>query len=197
MSALSVLESGHWIIIGLGNPGERYYRTRHNLGFMMIDLLVKRWGMGSLQRQGKADWAQGTFAGCKIDLLKPLTFMNLSGIAVRKFMESSENMGAKLLVVFDDLNLPLGKLRLRVRGSAGGHHGVESIIEQLQTEEFFRLRLGIGLENPPAGNTADFVLSSFSSNEGETVKEMLQAGIEVIESLLVQGAEKTMSLFNR
>jgi peptidyl-tRNA hydrolase, PTH1 family len=190
------LENSEWIIVGLGNPGESYRQTRHNLGFMIADLLAERWKAGFFHRRGKSEWARGTFSGSKVLLLKPLTFMNLSGTAVRQWVETPESQSARLLVVYDDLHLPLGKVRLRLRGSAGGHHGVESIIEQLQTKEFLRLRLGIGMENQ-SKDTADFVLSPFSRPEWETVKEMLQQSAQAIESLIVHGAEKTMSLYNR
>ena len=163
---------------------------------MVAEQLAERWAAGPFRRGGKSEWTRGGFSGSAVLLLKPLTFMNRSGQAIRHWVEAPENEGARLLVVYDDLHLPLGKIRLRIKGSAGGHHGVESIMEHLQTEDFMRLRLGIGVENQTR-DTAEFVLSPFSAAEWENVKEMLHQGVQAIESLIAHGAEKTMSLFNR
>jgi len=184
-----------WVIVGLGNPGEKYRLTRHNLGFRVVDGLSQRWKIQPFRRNRRWEKADGSFDPFRICLVKPMTFMNLSGTAVREILQEEGTENSTLLVIFDDLNLPLGKLRIRERGGHGGHRGVESILQSLGTDQFFRLRLGIGTENMPA-DTADFVLSPFARTEAETVEAMVQTAMDASESLMVQGVAKTMSSYN-
>lgn len=185
-----------WLIAGLGNPGERYRRTRHNAGFMLVDLAARCWAPGSrFGRAGLSVAVELLRDGEPVTLLKPQTFMNRSGLAVREALARYAGQQPQLLVAYDDFHLPLGKLRVRERGSAGGHHGMESIIECLGSEEFLRLRLGIADERLER-EAQDFVLDTFPASAEETVEGMLDSGVRALESILTAGPAKTMSIFN-
>jgi len=184
------------LIVGLGNPGSRYENTRHNVGFWVVDSLAKKHGL-RLDRQGFYSWlVEGTLAGEKVLLLKPQTYMNESGRAVAAALNYYHLAPGDLTVVCDDLDLPLGRLRLRGRGSSGGHNGLKSIIAWLGSEEFPRLRIGLG--RPPAEmDPADFVLSPFAPPEWEIIKEAVQEAVQALETMLTDGLEKAMNLYNR
>jgi PTH1 family peptidyl-tRNA hydrolase len=185
----------NWLIVGLGNPGLRYEKTRHNLGFMLVDLLARE-----AQTQVKRDECRALIGRAVIEnetaeLVKPQTFMNLSGESVSCLLKK-ENRGAeKLIVISDDLALPLGTMRLRAKGSAGGHNGLKSLIACLRSEEFIRLRIGIQPEHPLA-DTRNFVLENFSKSETETVEKVLERSAEAIHSVIKDGIEKAMAKFN-
>ncbi len=171
------------IVCGLGNPGPRYRSTRHNLGFMALDQLSKRHSFSWKRAAGPAQTALWRVAGRTVTLVKPLTYMNESGAALAR--HGAIDTGT-LLVVCDDLNLPLGRLRLRAGGSGGGHKGLDSVIERLGTEDFARLRLGIGV--PPDGvDRVEFVLSDFLVEERETAEGMIEAAAETIELAVRRG----------
>lgn len=188
------------LVVGLGNPGRKYRRTRHNVGFDVVELLAQRWQAGP-GREGfnsrLADAApsrNGRVA--KVTLLEPETFMNRSGQAVKKAVDFYKAEPANLLVILDDMNLPLGQLRARPEGSAGGQKGLDDILRHLGTREVPRLRLGIG--QPPAGwDPADFVLSRFSNEELEEIKTAQQEAADAVEDWIFDGLESVMERYNR
>ncbi|MDD4858333.1 MAG: aminoacyl-tRNA hydrolase [Candidatus Krumholzibacteria bacterium] len=180
-------------VCGLGNPGPRYRNTRHNLGFMALDRVSKRHSLSWRRVSGPAQHALWRVGGRDVALVKPGLFMNESGIALARYGSAGN---AALLVVCDDLNLPLGQLRVRPGGGSGGHRGLESIIEQLGTDDFPRLRLGIG-GAPPNVDWVEFVLTEFSEAELNEIDCMLAAAVEAIETAVREGLEEAMQRFNR
>lgn len=187
------------LIVGLGNPGEKYARTRHNVGFDVIDALAQRWQISlSENRKFQGGFGEGmAIAGQKIALLKPTTYMNRSGQAVRAVLDWYKFEPESVLVVYDDMALPLGRLRIRPSGSAGGHNGMKSVIAHLGTQEFPRLRVGIG-STDEAGDRAvvAHVLGKFAPNEKPVVETALDWAMEAIETILRKGTEPAMSAFN-
>lgn len=184
------------IIVGLGNPGRRYEATAHNLGFRVVDVLARRWGV-SLQenKRVKAETGEGTLAGKAAFLVKPLTFMNLSGQAVAPLTRQRELGEDDLLVVTDDVNLPIGRLRIRPRGSHGGHNGLRSIIEQLGHDAFARLRIGIR-PSWEVDNLVEFVLSRFPPLEQNQLGEMIDLAADAVEYWVREGAAATAEKYN-
>ncbi len=182
------------LIIGLGNPGRRYAHTRHNIGFDVLDELAKRYKVRILRRTCRALVATIDVAGLNVFLAKPQTFMNLSGDSVYELCKKFDIASNELIVVYDDLDLPLGKIRLRLKGSAGGHKGMESIIQRLKTNEIKRIRIGIGRNE---GETVDYVLSRFSKNELEAAKLALKTAADALEMALNENFESAMNIFNR
>ena len=187
-----------FVIVGLGNPGSEYEGTRHNLGFAVIDALAKKLGVNF--RPGRGEFVIGfSNTGDKeIALLKPLTYMNNSGIAVKEIVEWYKTSLNDLLVVTDDFHLPLGTLRMRLKGSDGGHNGLYSVIYQLQSDEFPRMRCGIGSESMPKNKKeiADFVLSPFEKQEREIVQDLIQRAQEAALVTATDGIETAMNRFN-
>lgn len=188
------------LIVGLGNPENKYEQTRHNIGFEAIDALAKAWRIPiSENRKFKGKFGEGvTSSGEKIRLLKPLTYMNLSGQAIRAVVDWYKLPPTSVLVIYDDMDLPLGRLRLRLSGSAGGHNGMKSTISHLGTQNFPRLRIGIGKPKSMSGNgeTVSYVLGKFSSPEMQIMEQVLKWTGEAIDLSLHQGVEKAMSLYN-
>lgn len=185
------------LVVGLGNPGDRYERTRHNIGFMVVDLLARRWKKAWSPGKGEFLFLRKTIGGADVVLLKPLTYMNLSGIAVREAIPLLGIPQERLLVVMDDVALPLGSLRLRPGGSDGGHNGLASVIGELGTEQIARCRCGIGPQHPgPGDDLADFVLSPFRTEEMELVTTMVTRCADAVETYSREGLETTMSRFN-
>lgn len=184
-----------YLIVGLGNPGAEYARTRHNLGFMLIDKLAATAGVSVKRRECQSLVGSAVVEDRRVTLVKPQTFMNLSGEAVGCLTSKGELEDSSLVVISDDLALPFGTIRLRERGSAGGHNGLKSIIGSLGTNEFIRLRIGIQPEHP-ISDAKRFVLSEFSREEKEGLEEILERGAEALRSVLRDGIRKTMSLFN-
>ncbi|HVT58772.1 MAG TPA: aminoacyl-tRNA hydrolase [Thermoanaerobaculia bacterium] len=184
------------LIVGLGNPGEAYRASRHNVGFRVVEELARRRGV-RVNRLECNSLVGGDAAG-EVLLAKPQTYMNRSGYAARCLVERHGLEPAALLVVYDEVNLPLGRLRLRRGGSPAGHRGMESVIENLRTEEVPRLRLGIAPEDGPPGGEekVDFVLGPFTAAEREPVEEMVQRAAEACEAWLRDGVEQAMSRFN-
>jgi peptidyl-tRNA hydrolase, PTH1 family len=185
------------LIVGLGNPGTKYDRTRHNIGFDLVDSLAKRWQISlSDRKQFQGVYGEGFGShNAKIRLLKPQTFMNLSGQSVRATIDWFKLTPASVLVVYDDLDLPLGKIRLRLSGSAGGHNGMKSIISHLGTQDFPRVRIGIG-KSAGEKDTISHVLGKFSVIETPIVSEVIQLVNDSIEMSLKKGVEQAMSLYN-
>lgn len=189
------------LILGLGNPGEEYRDTRHNVGFRVADELARRWGI-SLDRL-ECNSRTGRLGGTggvsgEVLLVQPQTYMNRSGYAARCFVERHQLEPSSVLVVYDEVSLPLGRLRLRRSGSPAGHRGLESVIESLRTAEVPRLRLGIAPpDGPPTGeDLADFVLSPFAAEDRETVEEMIRRAADAAETWLREGVEVAMNRFN-
>lgn len=182
-----------FLIAGLGNPGSEYEDTRHNVGFMLIDRLSEACGV-KFKRSGKAIYAEGLLAGEDVVLLKPQTFMNLSGEALAGFSLRYRVGVESIVVVYDDCDLPLGRIRIRKGGGSGGHRGINSIITILGNAEFTRVRLGIG--RPPFGDVADYVLSPFEPEEAEARLLMLKRGADAVETIITRGIDCAMNSFN-
>lgn len=185
------------VIVGLGNPGKEYAATRHNLGFMLIDKLASDEGVLVKRRECESLVGQGPIEGDVTKLAKPQTYMNLSGIAVScllRKVESNEPV-KQLVVISDDLALPLGKIRIRERGSAGGHNGLKSIIAEIGTNEFIRLRIGIQPDHP-ISDSKRFVLDQFSASERPVVEETLEKSVQALRTIIRDGVLKAMMEFN-
>ena len=187
--------SENWLIVGLGNPGAEYEKTRHNLGFMLIDLLAADAQTQVKRTECRALIGRAAIEGRMVELVKPQTFMNLSGEAVSCLLQKPERSVEKLIVISDDLALPLGKIRLRTQGSHGGQNGLRSIIDCLKTNEFIRLRIGIGPEHPVT-NASNFVLEKFSKGEAETIEKVLKNGADAIRTIIRDGVDEAMANFN-
>ena len=189
-----------YAIIGLGNPGEKYEKTRHNVGFLILDTLLKRHNGGTFSK-GKGQYLQTKIVidSTPVMLVKPLTYMNLSGHAVRHVVDYYNiDISKNLLVAVDDLNLPFGVIRIKPDGSAGGQKGLKSIIEMLNTKEFHRLRFGIGRRNGKmSGDMSGYVLSPFNKDEQKYLPELLEWAADAIEVFVTKDAETAMNKFNR
>jgi PTH1 family peptidyl-tRNA hydrolase len=190
------------IVAGLGNPGSRYQETRHNIGFRVIDLIAERWGRPAFREKFRAEVALAELPGPsekqKVYLLKPQTFMNLSGDSVQPAAAFFKVAPPQVLVVHDELDLPLGRLQLKEGGGSGGHNGLKSVAERLGTPGFKRLRLGIG--RPPAdfrGQPSDFVLQAFAPSEGPQVDDLVARAADAVELLVKAGMASAMNQINR
>ena len=187
------------ILVGLGNPGLRYEFTRHNIGFRIVDSLAR--DMGTEFKKVKSYYSlisRGTINNHKVMLIKPQTFMNLSGRAVSKVVSYYKIPLRDLLIVYDDLNLELGQIRIRKKGSTGGHKGIESIMQYLNSEDIPRLRIGIG--NPSVNFNFDcvsYVLSNFNNDEEDKIEEVIQLSTEAIKTIIEDGFEKAMRKYNK
>ncbi|MBD2184602.1 aminoacyl-tRNA hydrolase [Planktothrix sp. FACHB-1355] len=189
------------LIVGLGNPEPKYEQTRHNIGFTAVDALCRCWQISlSENRKFQALFGEGRSpTGEKIRLIKPLTYMNRSGQAIRSVTDWFKLPPESVLVIYDEMDLPLGKIRLRLSGSAGGHNGMKSAIAHLGTQNFPRLRIGIGKPNVAATQDKDaisHVLGKFSDPETQLISDVLQLVVQSVELSLKQGVEKAMSLYN-
>lgn len=185
-----------FLIVGLGNPGKQYENTRHNVGFDAIDCLVDEYRIPSSGKQHKAIYGKGAIEGRKVILAKPLTYMNLSGEAVRALVDYYKiDPETELLVIFDDISLAPGNIRIRKKGSAGGHNGIKSIISHLGTQNFQRIKVGVG-EKPKNWDLADYVLGTFSKDDRKLVDEALERAVKAA-ALIVQGEiDEAMNLYN-
>lgn len=185
------------IIVGLGNPGEEYARSRHNVGFRCLAILARRHHLGFKEKHAHARIASGTIAGRAVVLARPYTFMNRSGTAVAPLLRWLGLPPQRLLVIYDDLDLPVGAIRLRARGGAAGHRGMLSIIAALGTEEFPRLRIGIGRPADPHIDPVDFVLQPLTVREEEAFAPILERAADAVECYLREGLAVAMDRFNR
>ena len=196
------------LIVGLGNPGPKYLHTRHNVGFMIADAVAQRarlrlstaakgakW-MAWLKRQDLAEAGQGTYQGRAFTLIKPLTFMNRSGEAVAHYARALNVEAQDILVIFDDISLPVGAIRLRKKGGSGGHNGVQSIIDHLGANEFPRLRFGVG-NDFERGEQVDYVLSPFAPEEQETVQAAIDQAADAVLASIREGIDIAMNQYNR
>ena len=186
-----------YVIVGLGNPGSRYERTRHNAGFRMVDRLAAGYRIEFSQKKHRALCGAGMIEGQKVLLLKPQTYMNLSGESVREAVEYYKvDPERELLVIYDDISLDPGKLRIRKKGSAGGHNGMKNIILHLGTQVFPRIRIGVG-QKPEGYDLADYVLGHFSDKEREIMDESITRAAEAVEVMIAEGPDAAMNQFNK
>jgi PTH1 family peptidyl-tRNA hydrolase len=185
------------IVLGLGNPGPEYDASRHNVGWWVVDRLAYDWGFDSFNRDGRAFLTEGDVGESRVQLVKPATYMNRSGLAMRplKAMEDF-NASEDLLVIVDDAALDVGRVRFRPEGGAGGHNGLKSISGALQSNEYARLRVGVGIK-PEGENLADWVLAEMSHADEEVVVGLLPGLTEAVEHWLLEGTEAAMNRFNR
>ena len=183
------------LIVGLGNPGSKYANNRHNVGYQFVESLAETYGLSFTRRQLHAQVADGHIAGQRVLVAKPLTFMNLSGNAVGSLMHFYKIQPADLIVIYDDLDLPLGRARLRPGGGSGGHKGMKSIIERIGAQEFARLRIGIG--RPRSGEPADYVLKNFNEDERIELGRTFERAREALIVWMNGDVDQAMNSLNR
>ena len=185
-----------YIIVGLGNPGKEYQNTRHNIGYDVIDKLAEAENISVLEKKHKAIIGKGMVAGQKCILAKPVTYMNLSGESVREMLDYYKvDEEDELIVISDDISLDVGQLRVRKKGSAGGHNGLKNIIAHLGHDTFMRVKMGVG-EKPKGWDLADYVLGHFSGPERKMMDEAAERAVEAIRMMITDGADVTMNRFN-
>ena len=185
-----------WLIVGLGNPGEKYENTRHNVGFQVIDELAERQGKPVQRLKFKALTGLLTISGEKALVMKPVTYMNLSGEAVRPASDFYKLPPERILVISDDVALAAGRLRIRAKGSAGGHNGLKSIIQHLGTDQFPRIRVGVGEKPHPDYDLADWVLGRPQGEDKKAIDGAVKRAADAVECILSQGLERGMGKFN-
>ena len=188
--------SAGWMLVGLGNPGPKYARSRHNVGFRAIDALCERQRCRCDRLRLKALTGFCELGGQKVLLVKPMTYMNLSGQAVRPLADYYRIPPERILVIFDDVSLPVGRLRVRPDGSAGGHNGVKSLIAELGTQDFPRVKVGVGEKPHPDYDLADWVLSSFSSQEEKLLGPTIERALDAAGAVIAEGVPRAMNQFN-
>ena len=184
-----------WLIVGLGNPGQKYEHTRHNMGFLTVDLLAEKLGVKLNKVKFKAAYNIVNFAGCKCLVMKPQTYMNLSGEAVREAAQFYKIPADRVLVIYDDVSLPVGKLRVRPSGSAGGHNGIKNIIAHLGTQDFPRVKIGVAAPGE-SGDMIDWVIGVPSQAERKVLSESFEKAIQAAERIITDGCQKAMNQFN-
>ncbi|MDB5083613.1 MAG: aminoacyl-tRNA hydrolase [Bacilli bacterium] len=185
------------LFIGLGNPGTQYAGTRHNIGFMAIDEIAARWDVDVRKSKFQALYGEQVVNGEKVVLAKPMTFMNLSGQSVRQLVDWYKPSNEDLVIIFDDMDLPLGKLRLRVKGSSGGHNGIKSIIQHLNSEDFQRIKLGVGRPDQERGQgVIGHVLSTFTKEEQSTVQQVVDKVSDAAAYILEYSFLRAMNQYN-
>ncbi len=185
-----------YIIAGLGNPGRDYVGTRHNVGFEVIDAVAAKYGIDVKKGKFNGLYGEGRIGGEKAILVKPQTFMNLSGECIRDFKAWYKCDNTEIIIIYDDISLPTGKLRIRPKGSAGGHNGIKSIIYQLNSEVFPRIKVGIGKPQNADYDLADYVLGRFSKDEVKTLVDTAVRAAAAVEVIIKNGTEKAMAEFN-
>lgn len=185
-----------YLIVGLGNPGKDYEKTRHNVGFDTVDELIEQYQIPQSGVKCKAMYGKGMISGKKVLMAKPLTFMNLSGEAVRGLVDYFKiDVQNELVVVYDDIDLEPGNIRIRAKGSAGGHNGMKNIIQQLGTQEFARIRIGVGAK-PKGWDLADHVLSRFSKEDRNLVETTIEKSCQAIRCFVEEGIDAAMNQYN-
>ena len=193
---LKKTSGAEWLIVGLGNPGDQYENTRHNVGFRALDELAEIANVSVQKLKYKALTNTATVSGCKVLLMKPVTYMNLSGEAVGEAARFFKIPPERVIVLSDDTSLPVGKLRIRKSGSAGGHNGLKSIIQHLGTDQFPRVKIGVGEKPHPDYDMADWVLGKFPPADKKVIDEMVQKAAKAVEYYMKDGPEKAMGKFN-
>ncbi len=184
-----------YLIAGLGNPTKEYDKTRHNAGFSVIDVLADRYRIDVSEKKHKALCGRGVIEGQKVLLLKPQSFMNLSGESIRAAADYYKIAPEEMIVIYDDISLEPGQLRIRLKGSAGGHNGIKNIIANLGTQDFPRIKVGVGAK-PPRMDLADYVLSRFGAGEQKLMDEAFGEAAEAAVMMMTDGAERAMNHFN-
>lgn len=182
-----------YLIVGLGNPGDEYRHTRHNVGFDVIDLLSSKYNISVNRIKFRGMYGEGNIMNEKVIILKPATYMNLSGESVAEVVNFYKIPKENIIIVYDDISLEIGRLRIRNNGSAGGHNGIKNIILNLSTEEFSRIKVGVG---QPKGNLVSHVLGKFSKEEREVVGKMVEASADAVVTIIKEGASTAMNKFN-
>lgn len=185
-----------WLIVGLGNPGPEYAKTRHNCGFRTLDILAQKLGCKVDKGKFEGLYGQTTYEGHKLYLLKPLTYMNLSGRSVLQLSAYFNIPPQRIVVIFDDISLDIGRLRIRSNGSAGGHNGIKSIISQLGSQDFPRVKVGVGAKPNPDFDLADWVLSAFSASEEKSLQAALDRAADAALCIVSQGTMEAANRFN-
>jgi PTH1 family peptidyl-tRNA hydrolase len=185
-----------FLVAGLGNPGEKYAATPHNLGFLVVERLAARHSIRMSRKECQALLGTGNIRGKSVMLAQPQTFMNLSGVAVKPLLEKNELGPADLILIYDELDLPWGTLRIRPKGSAAGHNGAADVIAKLATQEFPRIRMGVH-PGHPISSGVDYLLSSFNRQQRESLDAFIDLGADAAESIIAEGVEKSMTEFNR
>ncbi len=183
-----------WIIVGLGNPGKKYFRTRHNVGYRVIDHLANIFNIKLLKRTDY-EFGKGFFENIEFILIKPLTFMNRSGKALKQLLNTKVEENMQLIVVHDDIDLPTGSIKIKRKGSSGGHKGVKSIIEELSTEEFVRVKIGIGKDSKIP--IEEYVLQNFTPSEECIIKDSIETASKAILTIITSGIDVAMNEFNK
>ena len=185
-----------FLIAGLGNPDKKYEKTRHNIGFDTVDALAEKYNISITEKKHKALCGSGVIEGVKVILAKPQTYMNLSGEAVRELINYYKmDAETELVVIYDDIDLDPGQIRIRKKGSAGGHNGIKNIIAQLGTQNFYRIKVGVGAK-PKGWDLADYVLGRFDKDERVLVDEAIKEAADAVELILAEGIETAMNRYN-
>lgn len=185
-----------YLVVGLGNPDKRYRNTRHNTGFIAVDYMAKQLGVEIGKKKFDSLTAETVIAGEKVLLMKPQTYMNLSGVAVEKAASFYKIPPENVIIIFDDISLPVGKLRIRRKGTHGGHNGIRSIIDYLQSENFPRIKVGIGERPNPNYDLADWVLSTFKEDELKGIEEVASHCLDIVKLIIEGKIEQAMSKYN-
>lgn len=185
-----------YIIVGLGNPGREYDNTRHNVGFRVVDAIAEKYGIHVSEKKHKALIGKGVIDGHKVLLAKPQTYMNLSGESVRELIDYYKiDEESQLIVIYDDISLDVGKLRIRKKGSAGGHNGIKNILKLLGHDVFGRIKVGVG-DKPKGYDLVDYVLGHFSSEDNKIMEESVARAAEAVSVILTEGTDRAMNLYN-
>lgn len=185
-----------YLIAGLGNPGREYVGTRHNIGFEVADALCSKFDIKLNKEKFRTVFGSGIIAGEKVIVAKPLTYMNLSGESIREIAEWYKIDNENIIIIYDDISLPVGKLRIREKGSAGGHNGIKNIIYQLNTDVFPRIKIGTGMPQNPEYDIKDYVLGHFSKEETEILIKTAVRAVGAVEEIISAGAKSAMNKFN-
>ena len=185
-----------YLVVGLGNPDKKYRNTRHNTGFIAVDYMAKQLGVEIGKKKFDSLTAETVIAGEKVLLMKPQTYMNLSGVAVEKAASFYKIPPENVIIIFDDISLPVGKLRIRRKGTHGGHNGIRSIIDYLQSENFPRIKAGIGERPNPNYDLADWVLSTFKEDELKGIEEVASHCLDIVKLIIEGKIEQAMSKYN-
>ena len=184
-----------WVIAGLGNPGSKYSRTRHNIGFMVTEEIAHRYEIDLKEKQEKYKTGRGLIEGEHVLLIEPLLYMNRSGFIIRDILDKHDIYPENLIVIHDDLDMEVGKIKIRRKSSSGGHKGIESIIQSINSKDFIRVKIGIGREREIAAE--DYVLKKFRRDEISIIKAAITRASDAVTSIIIDGPGKAMNIFNR